>query len=293
MLLSSLTLKDIDLVFLAACHSEQIGRAFLEKGVGHVICVKMNRQVLDQAALTFTKYFYKDILNLKTVCAAFESAKAHVASLLKQSESDLFTLLLPNETHECHMMRNDTGQLICKSEHVQIKEVPKLNKMMDFRVENMQKLIHSLVCGTDLVMVKGPPGVGKSSLVNKTFQYCVERKYFTGGVIIIDLKGASELYNLLRSLKRIIIRSLNLAHGYDREALERADYDQFMEKIISFFEQRENSGLILNNQRFRNKTNKEDTNINKRKFLLGLCNAENILNNSDSAVREDFRNFIE
>ena len=97
----------------------------------------MNRQVLDQAALTFTKYFYKDILNLKTVCAAFESAKAHVASLLKQSESDLFTLFLPNETHDCHMIRNDFGQYICKSEHVQIKEVPKLNKMMDFRVENM------------------------------------------------------------------------------------------------------------------------------------------------------------
>ena len=115
-------------------------------------------------------------------------------------------------------------------------------------------------------------------MMNKTFQYCVERKYFTGGVIVIDLKGASELYNLLRSLKRIIIRSLNLAHGYAREALERSDYDQFMEQIVNFFEQKENSGLILNNQRFRCKTNKEDKNINRRKFLLGLCNAENILN---------------
>lgn len=109
---------------------------------------------------------------------------------LKKSESSLFTLL-PKITHICQSINKiDDGPFFCKSEHVQIKEVPKLNKTMDFRIENMQKLIQSLVCGTELVMMQGPPGVGKSTLMNKTFQYCVERKYFTGGVIIIDLKSA-------------------------------------------------------------------------------------------------------
>ena len=46
-LLSSVNLEDIEVVFLAACHSEQIGQLFVDKGVGHVVCVKMTRCVLD------------------------------------------------------------------------------------------------------------------------------------------------------------------------------------------------------------------------------------------------------
>ena len=42
-LLSEVNLEEIEVVFLAACHSEQIGELFIEKGVGHVICVKMTR----------------------------------------------------------------------------------------------------------------------------------------------------------------------------------------------------------------------------------------------------------
>ena len=46
-LLSSVNLEDIEVVFLAACHSEEIGQLFVDKGVSHVVCVKMTRCVLD------------------------------------------------------------------------------------------------------------------------------------------------------------------------------------------------------------------------------------------------------
>ena len=95
---------------------------------------------------------------------------------------------------------------------------------------------------------------------------------------------------MLRILKRIVIRSLNLPLGGAREALERSDYDQLMENLISFFEQRGNSGFLLRNQRFSCKTNKDDKQKTKRKFLLGLDNAENLLTKE---VRDDFRGFIE
>ena len=55
-----------------------MGKVFLEQGVRHVVCVKEMKEVLDEAALTFTKYFYKDILNQKTVCDAFKAAKNNV-----------------------------------------------------------------------------------------------------------------------------------------------------------------------------------------------------------------------
>ena len=53
----------IELVFLAACHSEMIGNAFLNAGVKHVVCIGQQDEVLDNAALLFTKFFYKAILN--------------------------------------------------------------------------------------------------------------------------------------------------------------------------------------------------------------------------------------
>ena len=48
----------LDLVFVAACNSEDIGRIFQSFGVKHVICVKKQRFVLDEAAIDFTKTFY-------------------------------------------------------------------------------------------------------------------------------------------------------------------------------------------------------------------------------------------
>jgi len=51
-------LPNLQLVFLSACHSEQIGKVFLQNGVPHVICIKQEDEVLDQAALDFTKSLY-------------------------------------------------------------------------------------------------------------------------------------------------------------------------------------------------------------------------------------------
>ena len=51
-------MPNIDVVFLAACNSEFLGNIFRECGVKHVICVRYNRYVLDDAAILFTKTFY-------------------------------------------------------------------------------------------------------------------------------------------------------------------------------------------------------------------------------------------
>ena len=40
-----------------------------------------------------------------------------------------------------------------------------------------------------LVMILGLHGVGKSAVAKNAVHYMLERKYFTGGVIFVDLKG--------------------------------------------------------------------------------------------------------
>jgi hypothetical protein len=46
----------LDFVFVSACHSRKTGEAFLEAGVPHVVCVKVDAQV--RATRTVVLSFY-------------------------------------------------------------------------------------------------------------------------------------------------------------------------------------------------------------------------------------------
>ena len=65
----------LDVVFVAACQSEFVGKIFQKCGARHVICVKQDKHVLDEAAIKFTKNFYDHIFNEVEVCEAFNKAK--------------------------------------------------------------------------------------------------------------------------------------------------------------------------------------------------------------------------
>ena len=43
---------------VATCHSEFVGRIFLEAGAEHVVCIKSSDEVADEAVLHFTSTFY-------------------------------------------------------------------------------------------------------------------------------------------------------------------------------------------------------------------------------------------
>ena len=68
----------LDLVFVAACKSEFVGRIFQQAGARHIICVKENAEVLDKAVLVFTRKFYKNMFGGSDICDAFTTAKADV-----------------------------------------------------------------------------------------------------------------------------------------------------------------------------------------------------------------------
>ena len=71
---------DLELVFVAACDSQEIGRIFQRNGARHVVCVEQNRFVLDKAAIFFTKTFYSILFaGEHEVCTAFDQAKQAVS----------------------------------------------------------------------------------------------------------------------------------------------------------------------------------------------------------------------
>ena len=69
----------LDVVVVAACMSRGIGEVFQRCGVNHVICVEQNRELLDTAAIAFTKSFYSELFAGRSVCAAFDKAKSSVS----------------------------------------------------------------------------------------------------------------------------------------------------------------------------------------------------------------------
>jgi len=52
-----------ELVLLMACHSEEIGRKFIEAGSSHVICVLKDWPIDDNACVLFTDVFYSFFLS--------------------------------------------------------------------------------------------------------------------------------------------------------------------------------------------------------------------------------------
>lgn len=66
--------SSIQIVFVNACHSEEVGRVFLEAGVTCVIAVESDLKIEDNVARNFSKIFYQEIFNMKTISEAFKNA---------------------------------------------------------------------------------------------------------------------------------------------------------------------------------------------------------------------------
>ena len=59
----------IQMVFVSACHSRQIGEAFVKAGVEHVVAVRLEEPVYDKAAANFARAFYQALAGKKSSSA--------------------------------------------------------------------------------------------------------------------------------------------------------------------------------------------------------------------------------
>ena len=194
------------------------------------------------------------------------------------------------DTHNCSkILIKDEGEPVCLSYHTQIKQIPKLSEINTkiYREKQLLRLLNYIVTDQSLVHIKGPLGIGKSDAMYNAFMYLLNRKYFTGGVILLDLDFQSEFSNFIRSMKKMIIKAFRLPTGDLRKKIDEADDEEFREILINIFQQND-SNFILNNQRFSNNKNKTAP-YGKLRFLIGIDNAENLLIGSE---KNEFNNFI-
>jgi hypothetical protein len=132
-----------------SCHSEKVGQIFRKAGIKHVICIKRDCKIQDEACLTFARTFYSYLLNgnWNKICEAYIAGKKAVADKINCSESTKFLCLCDHKPDTCDVgFSFIDGLPYNKSYAVKIKSLPECNKSIIGRsvdnVKIMSKLIH-------------------------------------------------------------------------------------------------------------------------------------------------------
>lgn len=234
---SSGTLK---LVFVSSCHSKAIGEVFIQAGVAHVVCVRCDDKVLDESSSMFSHSFYHAALTGKTVHQAFEIARVRVSAEMRipDNEGDKFVLLessclhadtcplaasssdgeseLPEaievnfnaksckcNTSSMHFVFSDisVGKWVDVSPSNKFtKTLPAVSESFVGREHELHTLA-GLVNAHRFVTVRGPPGIGKSTLSIKLAHFLADRNVFPDGVAFIRLRGVQSLEGLESAIK--------------------------------------------------------------------------------------------
>lgn len=207
----------IEFVFVSACNSENVGKAFVQAGVPHVIAVRRQEQVADDAARTFMKQFYLAVLVGRTVKNAFEIALAAVrtsASSIDANEPKKFLLLPQEGDHNVQIFRDvPTGQ------YINLNEKEKPNNLCapienflgrNFEVQELvEKMADSGTTGRKLIVLTGVPKIGKTTLALEGARYCHQRRMFDA-VYLIDFEYIGNMSSPPASLAVFIAEELGL-----------------------------------------------------------------------------------
>ena len=183
------------LAFVSACHSRSAGEAFIEAGVPHVVCVRLEEPVYDMAARKFAKNFYLALAAGKTVQQAFDSGRAFVKAtpnLLESTEEAEKFLLLPEYgKHDVAIFGNALpGEFVDITPPQPPSNLPSRPQHFIGRSKIMQEVV-SDVLGGRLVTIRGAPGIGKTALAIEAGHYINERRLFRDGTFFVELRGAA------------------------------------------------------------------------------------------------------
>ena len=86
-----------------------------------------------------------------------------------------------------------------------------------------------------IVQLCGNIGVGKSTILSNAVHFMLQRKYFTG-FIVLDLKTIEDFSVFRKQFELTLINILNLRSKPEkRQAIEMASNDEFCRILISFF----------------------------------------------------------
>jgi hypothetical protein len=209
-------MNKLEFVFVSACHSRRAGEAFVNAGVKSVVCVTVEAQLLDAAAMAFTRAFYLALAVGHTVSQSFDIGKQAVITspYVPNSlvEGEKFLLLPEDAPHDSPVFHakpvaqwpipgSSLKGLTC--DLTDNSYLPHIPEDFEGREVDMYSTIRILL-SRRLVTIVGENGVGKSSVAIAVCSYLIERRKFEHGVIFVRLRGVVTYEDFLQSLSHAI-----------------------------------------------------------------------------------------
>jgi hypothetical protein len=246
--------NQLEFVFVSACHSRRAGEAFVGAGVPHVVCVTVEAQLLDAAAMAFTRAFYLALAVGHSVSHSFDIGKQAVITspYVPNSlvEGEKFLLLPEDSDHDTPVFDakpvdqwpipgSSLKGLTC--DLVDNSYLPHTPEDFEGREVDMYCAIRILL-SRRLVTIVGENGVGKTSVAIAVCSYLCERRKFENGIIFVRLRGVVTHEDFLLSLSQAIksgshelaTRFLSLT-----DSLRKSTKDSTASSVLSIRDQEE------------------------------------------------------
>jgi len=190
-----------EVVFIASWHSEFAGKIFSNAGARHVIWIKGEEKISDEAALKFTEVFY-DMMFVKqySVCQSYEIAKSEVKRINFEAEANKFLLLTkqddPKNKHECKPLFNfSPGKFKSLWKDPEYNIIPPIQKDFKGRQREMYDLM-LLLSDHRFVCLHAIEGMGKTAMLKNFCHHMKHRSQFTDGIMFVDwndIKSVNEI----------------------------------------------------------------------------------------------------
>lgn len=174
------------LVFVSACHSFLTGQTFVNAGVPHVVCCQLESELMDSAALAFTRAFYLALAIGHTVKHSFEigrSAVVAASNVHKPDEEVTKFVLLPEKgNHNVPIFKADEVAEWPKRVNRSLELSSSARSHLPTQPEGFlgreieMYLLLNAVLDRRLVNLVGPTGMGRSSLATALCHYIFDRK---------------------------------------------------------------------------------------------------------------------
>ena len=188
---------NIEFVFVSACYSRAAGEAFVKAGVPHVICCRHDEEMIDQAAIEFSRELYRALACGWSVGDAFNLALKYIVVSpdvpYGANQVKKFLLLPEAADHSCPLFSNrlrspsdaDTargGSPIMYESSSSLSSgsssswiLPPTPQDIVGRELDMYKIISNL-SQRRLIKIKGERGVGKVGLAAAVANYISLRR---------------------------------------------------------------------------------------------------------------------
>ena len=118
-------LSKIKLIFVNACHSESVARVFLEFGVECIVVVASLHKINDQFAKTFSKLFYTELIEGKTINEAFNNSKVQLKAAHLDAPDSCCCGHRHKETCLWYQKSKEIGLYAAHCEHTPCCDCPK------------------------------------------------------------------------------------------------------------------------------------------------------------------------